>query len=45
MQLGTLIPQRDIGGSPGELREFSQAAEAFGYNFFGSHRLCTRRKS
>jgi probable F420-dependent oxidoreductase len=33
MQLGTLIPQRDIGGSPGALREFSQAAEASGYDF------------
>ena len=33
MELGTLIPQRDIGGSPAALREFAQAAEALGYDF------------
>jgi probable F420-dependent oxidoreductase len=33
MQLGTLIPQRDIGGSPAALREFAQAAESLGYDF------------
>jgi probable F420-dependent oxidoreductase len=33
MQLGTLIPQRDIGGSPSALREFAQAAEFLGYDF------------
>jgi probable F420-dependent oxidoreductase len=33
MQLGTLIPQRDIGGSPSALREFAQAAESLGYDF------------
>ena len=33
MQLGTLIPQRDVGGSPSALREFAQAAESLGYDF------------
>ena len=33
MELGTLIPQRDIGGSPAALREFAQAADALGYDF------------
>ena len=33
MQLGTLIPQRDIGGSPAALREFAQVAESLGYDF------------
>ncbi len=33
MQLGTLIPQNDIGGTPAALREFAQAAEALGYDF------------
>jgi probable F420-dependent oxidoreductase len=33
MQLGTLIPQNDIGGSPAVLREFAQVAEGLGYDF------------
>jgi probable F420-dependent oxidoreductase len=33
MQLGSLIPQNDIGGTPAALREFAQAAEALGYDF------------
>src|ERR1700759_3005317 len=33
MQLGTLIPQNDIGGTPAALREFAQTAEGLGYDF------------
>ena len=33
MQLGTLIPQNDIGGTLAVLREFAQAAEGLGYDF------------
>jgi probable F420-dependent oxidoreductase len=33
MQLGSLIPQNDIGGTPAVLKEFAQAAEGLGYHF------------
>lgn len=33
MQFGTLIPQTDIGGSPGAVKEFALAAEAAGYDY------------
>ncbi|HEY5299521.1 MAG TPA: hypothetical protein VIJ55_02490, partial [Acetobacteraceae bacterium] len=33
MQLGTLIPQTDIGGAPEAVREFALAAEAAGYDY------------
>lgn len=33
MQLGTLIPQNDIGGSRAVLKEFAQTAEGLGYHF------------
>jgi probable F420-dependent oxidoreductase len=33
MQLGTLLPLGDIGGTPQVLREYAQAAEAAGYDF------------
>jgi probable F420-dependent oxidoreductase len=33
MQLGALLPLGDIGGGPGVLREYAQAAEAIGYDF------------
>jgi alkanesulfonate monooxygenase SsuD/methylene tetrahydromethanopterin reductase-like flavin-dependent oxidoreductase (luciferase family) len=33
MQLGTLLPLGDIGGAPGVVREYAQAAEAIGYDF------------
>lgn len=33
MQLGTLLPLGDIGGSPQILREYAEAAEDFGYDF------------
>jgi alkanesulfonate monooxygenase SsuD/methylene tetrahydromethanopterin reductase-like flavin-dependent oxidoreductase (luciferase family) len=33
MQLGTLIPQRDVDNSPSALREFAQAAESLGYDY------------
>ena len=33
MQLGVLLPLGDIGGAPGAVREYAQAAEAVGYDF------------
>jgi probable F420-dependent oxidoreductase len=33
MELGTLLPLGDIGGSPAVLKEYAQAAEAAGYDF------------
>ena len=33
MQLGTLLPLGDIGGTPEVMREYAQAAEAAGYDF------------
>jgi probable F420-dependent oxidoreductase len=33
MELGTLLPLGDIGGSPAVLREYAQAAEHAGYHF------------
>ena len=33
MQIGTLIPQNDIGGSPAAVREFALAAEEAGYDY------------
>jgi probable F420-dependent oxidoreductase len=33
MQLGTLLPLGDIGGTPAVMREYAQAAEAAGYDF------------
>ncbi|HEV2098717.1 MAG TPA: LLM class F420-dependent oxidoreductase, partial [Stellaceae bacterium] len=33
MQLGTLLPEGDIGGDPAVVREYAQAAEAIGYDF------------
>jgi len=33
MQLGTLIPQTDIGGAPEAVREFALTAEAAGYDY------------
>lgn len=33
MQLGTLIPQGDIGGSPEAVREFALTAEQLGYDY------------
>ena len=33
MQLGSLIPQNDIGGTPAALKAFAQAAEGLGYHF------------
>ncbi|MBV8703437.1 MAG: LLM class F420-dependent oxidoreductase [Acetobacteraceae bacterium] len=33
MQIGTLIPQNDIGGSPAAMREFALAAEEAGYDY------------
>src|SRR3954453_17918246 len=33
MELGTLIPQNDIGGTPAVLGEFAQTAEGLGYDF------------
>jgi probable F420-dependent oxidoreductase len=33
MQLGTLLPEGDIGGAPATVREYAQAAEAIGYDF------------
>ena len=33
MQLGTLLPWGDIGGTPAVVREYAQAAEAIGYDF------------
>lgn len=33
MQLGTLIPQTDIGGSPEAMREFALTAEDLGYDY------------
>lgn len=33
MQLGALLPLGDIGGDPGVVREYAQAAEAIGYDF------------
>ena len=33
MQLGTLLPLGDIGGSPETLKEYAQAAEAAGFDF------------
>ncbi len=33
MQLGTLLPLGDIGGSPEVLKEYAQAAEAAGFDF------------
>ncbi len=33
MQIGTLIPQDDIGGSPAAMKEFALAAEDAGYDY------------
>ncbi len=33
MELGTLLPLGDIGGSPQVMKEYAQAAEAAGYDF------------
>src|SRR4051812_3454099 len=33
MQLGALLPLGDIGGDPGVVREYAQAAEIIGYDF------------
>ncbi|HTQ33659.1 MAG TPA: hypothetical protein VMI30_05780, partial [Stellaceae bacterium] len=33
MELGTLLPLGDIGGSPTVLKEYAQAAEDAGYDF------------
>ena len=33
MQLGALLPLGDIGGDPGIVREYAQAAEVIGYDF------------
>jgi alkanesulfonate monooxygenase SsuD/methylene tetrahydromethanopterin reductase-like flavin-dependent oxidoreductase (luciferase family) len=33
MKLGALLPLTDIGGDPGAVREFTQQAEAIGYDF------------
>ncbi|HET6183587.1 MAG TPA: LLM class F420-dependent oxidoreductase [Acetobacteraceae bacterium] len=33
MQLGTLIPQNDIGGEPSAVKEFALAAEELGYDY------------
>jgi hypothetical protein len=33
MELGALIPWGDIGGTPGAVRDYAQAAEAAGYHF------------
>src|SRR4051794_16969923 len=33
MQLGALLPLGDIGGDPGVVREYAQAAEVIGYDF------------
>jgi probable F420-dependent oxidoreductase len=33
MQLGTLLPLGDIGGTPEAMRDYAQAAEAAGYDF------------
>src|ERR1700690_1846107 len=33
MELGTLLPLGDIGGSPQGMKEYAQAAEAAGYDF------------
>src|SRR5258708_39249970 len=33
MQLGALLPLRDIGGTPPVLREYAQPAESIGYDF------------
>ncbi|HVH79968.1 MAG TPA: LLM class flavin-dependent oxidoreductase, partial [Stellaceae bacterium] len=33
MELGTLLPLGDIGGTPAVLKEYAQAAEAAGYDF------------
>ena len=33
MELGTLLPEGDIGGDPAVVREYAQAAEAIGYDF------------
>jgi probable F420-dependent oxidoreductase len=33
MELGALLPLGDIGGDPGVVREYAQAAEAIGYDF------------
>lgn len=33
MQLGTLIPQTDIGGAPEAMREFALTAEGLGYHY------------
>jgi probable F420-dependent oxidoreductase len=36
MQLGTLIPQNDIGGSPAAMKEFALAAEEAGYDYLAA---------
>ena len=33
MQLGALLPLGDVGGDPGVMREYAQAAESIGYDF------------
>jgi len=33
MELGTLLPEGDIGGAPATVHEYAQAAEALGYDF------------
>ena len=40
MELGTLLPLGDIGGTPPVLRDYAQAAESLGYDFAGP---CARR--
>jgi len=36
MKLGITLPLIDIGGDPGTVREFAQAAEAYGYDHLGA---------
>ena len=33
MQLGTLLPLGDIGGTPAVVREYAQNAEEIGFDF------------
>src|SRR6202021_4102608 len=35
MRLGVMLPLTDIGGEPGVMREFAQAAEEIGYTNLG----------
>ena len=35
MRLGVMLPLTDIGGEPGIMREFAQAAEEIGYTNLG----------